>query len=208
MKQAQLGTAKFDSPEQWVALFHPAKAMAFRQLAGGTPAADAQGEVKGFVEAAEIECRRRDRTQQWSNARYQELNGEVQWRGRAQQTMEIARQFQQAAIEAVELLEAALHGWRLEDLHCEVDEELAVLEAHHSVLNAAVPCITTCVGQVAKDDWLNQHEEVEGVLEQIKATEERKTQLTMFVNKIKSNERKEERRKSKKTLLCNHATST
>jgi hypothetical protein len=108
----------------------------------------------------------------------------------------------------VELLEAALHGWRLEDLHCEVDEELAVLEAHHSVLNAAVPCITTCVGQVAKDDWLNQHEKVEGALEQIKVAEERKARLTTFINKIKSNERKGERKKSKKTLLCNHATST
>ena len=80
----------------------------------------------------------------------------TQWRDRAQQTVEIARQFGQAAVEAVELLEAALYGGRLQDLNHMVDGELAVLDTHHSVLNAAVPCISTCVGQAARGDRHNQ----------------------------------------------------
>ena len=93
--------------------------MAFRQLAEGTPAADTQEEVNGFVEAAKIECRRRDERCR-SDVRCQELNRVVQWRGRAQQEREMAHQFKQAAGEAVELLEAALHGWRLQGLYHEI----------------------------------------------------------------------------------------
>ena len=89
-----------------------------------------------------------------------------------------------------------------------IDGELAVLEAHHSVLNAAVPCISIDVGQAARDGRHNQQVQIEATEERIKATEERKARLTAFVNKIKSNERKEERKITKKILLCNHATST
>ena len=46
--------------------------------------------------------------------------------------MGMARQFGQAAVEAVELLEAALHGWRLQVLHRGINEELAMLEDRHS----------------------------------------------------------------------------
>ena len=96
------------------------------------------------MEAAEIECRRRDKRCR-SDVRGQELNRVVQWRGRAQQAREMAHQFKQAVVEAVELLDAALHGWRLQDLYREIDEEPAVLENHHSVLNATLPCASTCV---------------------------------------------------------------
>ena len=115
--------------------------------------------------------------------------------------MGIARQFGQAAVEAVGLLEAALHGGRLQDLDHVINAELAVLEAHHSVLSAALPCEKRKV----RCNQLAQIETTEG---RIKATKERKARLTTFINKIKSNERKGERKKSKKTLLCNHATST
>ena len=115
--------------------------------------------------------------------------------------MEIARQFGQAAVEAVELLEAALYGGRLQDLNHMIDGELAVLEAHHSVLNAAVPCISTGVGQAARDDRHNQQVQIVATKERIKATEERKARLTTFINKIKSNERKGERKKSKKIIM-------
>ena len=37
VEQARLSTAQLDSPEQLVALYHPAKAMAYKQLAEGTP---------------------------------------------------------------------------------------------------------------------------------------------------------------------------
>ena len=63
--------------------------------------------------------------------------------------MGIARQFEQAAVEAVGLLEAALHGGRLQDLDHVINAELAVLEAHHSVLSAALPC-------PARNDRCNQ----------------------------------------------------
>ena len=211
VKQARLSTAQVDAQEQLVALYHPAKAWAFKQLAEGTPAVDtqegtpatgAQDEVKGFIEAAEVECTRRSRVQQRSNERGADKQL-AQWRDRAQQTMEMARQFGQAAVEAVELLEAALHGWRLQDLYLGIDEKLAVLEAHHSVIDAALPCYSSCSGQVERDNWIEQCEEVEEALQQTKATEARRTQLTMFVNKIKSNERKEQREKSRKILLCN-----
>ena len=112
---------------------------------------------------------------------------------------------QATAVEAVESLEAALRGWRLQDLYRGIDEELAVLKNRHSVLNATLPCASTCV---VDNNWFDQYEEVEGALKQIKATKERRAQLTIFINKIKSNERKEQRTKSKRILLCNHATST
>ena len=56
VEQTQHNATQLNGPEQLVAPYHPAKAMAFRQLAQGT-----QEEVKGFVEAAEIECWRRDK---------------------------------------------------------------------------------------------------------------------------------------------------
>ena len=60
----------------------------------------------------------------------------AQWGGRAQRTTEVAHQFKQAAVEAVELLQAALHGWGLQDLHHGIDEGLAVLGNHHSAQRA------------------------------------------------------------------------
>ena len=39
VKQTQHNAAQLNAPEQLVALYHPTKAMAFRQLAEGTPAA-------------------------------------------------------------------------------------------------------------------------------------------------------------------------
>ena len=180
--------------EQALSQYHPSVALEFER------------QTQGTVEEAQKELQRRHVPPCYRGMQATKTETRIaQWRDRAQQTMEMARQFQQAAIEAVELLEAALYGGRLQNLYCEVDKELAVLEDHHSVLNAALPCASTCV---VDNNWLNQCEKVEGALKQIKAAEEQKARLTMFVNKVKSNERKGERKISKKMLLCNHATST
>ena len=184
------------TPEQALSQYHPSVALEFEL------------QTQGAVEEAQKELERRHVPLRGMQAEYTQATQTriAQWRDRAQQTMGIARQFGQAAVEAVGLLEAALHGGRLQDLDHVINAELAVLEAHHSVLSAALPCMSTCVA--ARDDRYNQQVQIETTEGRIKATEERKARLTTFINKIKGNERKGERKKSKKILLCNHATST
>jgi hypothetical protein len=189
------------TPEQAISQCHPSSALEFRLRAQGATTAEGVVGVAGFAEAAQMEVDKRLRTCQRTDTESGRTMVQL-WLDRARQAAEIAQELKQAAIEAVGLWEAALYGGRLQDLHREIDEELAVLEDHHSVLNAAVSCMSTWT------DRYDQLEKIEEALKQIKATEERKTQLTMFVNKIKSDERKEERRKSKEISLCNHTTST
>jgi len=77
--------------------------MAFKQAAQGTPATSSEERVKGFVEVAEDElCRYKSMDDELSR-------GRTARQSRANEAVQMARQFEQVAVESAARLEAALH---------------------------------------------------------------------------------------------------
>ena len=100
------------TPEQAISQYHPSAALEFKKQTQGIAAAEGLVKTAGVAEKAQMEVERRMTA---ARGQHHYCTGAESamvrsWLDRAQQTAELAQQFEQAAIESVDVLEAVLSG--------------------------------------------------------------------------------------------------